>query len=110
MSKYSDITEEQKLQWKQQYGEHNVFEVEVEEDGERPAARFVIRRPGRLVVDSVANHGVKKDIVNANKVLTKNCVLGGDMDIMENEGDVYEEVLKQLSELTQKRKSSIKKL
>jgi len=104
---YSDITPEMIQDWKLKYGELQQIDVELEEG---KTASFIARRPNRSVMDAIGEYGVKKQVAEANKVLIANCVLGGDMDLMENDGSVYTALLEQLERLVTRKRASVKKL
>lgn len=73
-------------------------------------ARFVVIPPSRTVLNSLADFGIKKDVTNANKVLIANCVLGGDMEQLEQDGATYTAVMEELGKLMSNKQASIKKL
>lgn len=62
-------------------------------------ARFIARRPSRTVMDLLSKYGAEKDTIAASKCIVSNCILGGDMEVLENDGGVYTEVLFKLRNL-----------
>jgi hypothetical protein len=94
--------------WKAKYGEHNVHQADIESD--EGILTYIIRKPGRKEIDAMAHHKSNNDVTKANNVLISNCILHGDKDIIERDGDVYAEVLLKISALVKKRESAIKKL
>ncbi len=113
--RYDEITEDMIRDWKAKYGFNSLrsCEVIVEEgtEGKEPIiANFVLRVPSRTVVDRVGELGAENKIGDSNKVFIANCVLGGDMDMLENDGAVYSKVLKEIGKLMAAKKSTVKKL
>lgn len=100
---FSAITPDDIQDWKARYGD-NLSEVEISN------FRFVVKKPSRSVLDLMAQHGKKQDVVAVNKALVSNCVLGGDIDEMENDGGVYATMLEELTKLMEKKKAVVKKL
>ena len=118
---FSDITPEMIQDWKAKHGEDSLCQIEVVVektenpiDQDKPVqeklARYIAKTPTRTVMDLVGQHGVNKDVVKGNKVLTANCILGGDMAILESNGGVYTAVLGELRKLVTTKEVRVKKL
>lgn len=106
--KHSDITPDMNREWEAKYGKKRISDLEIEtSDGD--VARFVIRKPDRQVLEAMGKYAAAKNVSATNKVLISNCVLGGDMEALEKDGEVYIEVLEQLNALKKKAKSTVKK-
>lgn len=101
---FSEITPGHIINWKARYGINNLSEIEIGE------SKFVVKKPNRIVLDLVGQHGNKGNVSDANKVLISNCVLGGDMDDLENDGGVYAGMLTELMKLLEKKTATVKKL
>lgn len=113
--KFSDIPSEQIEEWKNKYkGMVSLLEVEMNDEDDIsddiPIARFIVRRPSRNTMDAVGELGVKREITKANKALITNCVLGGDMEVLDSDGSVYAAVIDSLERMMTVRKRSLKKL
>lgn len=111
---YAEVTDEMIQGWKAKHGDaegciYN-HEIKLGDDKDSPVIGFYLCVPSRTVVDRVAELGLQKQIASANKVLIANCVLAGDMDVLERDGNVYEDVLSEIQKLQKKRTSSVKKL
>jgi hypothetical protein len=78
--------------------------------GDGKEAKFIIKTPGRTVLDVVGQYGLAKNVVASNKALISNCVLGGDMDVMEKDGGVYSALLAEINKLVKKKEVTVKKL
>jgi hypothetical protein len=102
--KHSDITQADNAKWEAQYGKHCISDLSVEIDG-----NYVVRKPDRTVLKAIGSHAQKNDVDKVNDVLIKNCVLGGDMEALDKDGQVYLEVLETINLLKTKAKSTIKK-
>jgi len=107
---YNDITPSLIQDWKAKFGPNSLREVTVDLPDEGLEYRFVLRKPGRGVMEAVATAGAKNDIAGSNKILIANCVLGGDMAAIENDAAVYLQVLDEIRQLVGKTESTVKKL
>jgi hypothetical protein len=92
---------------KAKYSEKRLRLIEVK-SADGSAYEFLLRKPNKNVIDACSR--LKGDVAGTNKILIANCVLGGDNDAFENDGDVYGEVMKQLGGFMKGATSSIKKL
>lgn len=73
-------------------------------------AQFICIPPTKTVMDALGQHQQSKNIAAANKLLIANCVLGGDLDIMERDGGVYGQLLSAINKLTVRKEADIKKV
>ncbi|MFD2566078.1 hypothetical protein [Pseudotenacibaculum haliotis] len=103
---YKDITKEQRKEWEAKFGKHRIKDITFEVDG--ISYGFVLRKPSRSVMEAVAKEG-EKNIAAANNIFLKNCVLGGDMEAIDLDGDVYLIVIKEISLLLNKKNITVKK-
>lgn len=106
MAELQPVSPEAILAAKAKYGENRLKLIGIEVDGKD--IDYLLRKPGRSVIEAVARH--KGDITAANKVLLTNCVLAGDADALDQDGDVYAQVLKHISGMMRGAKSTVKKL
>jgi len=97
------ITPDHIRDWKAKHGDV-LSEVSIGE------AKFIVRLPSRRVVDLVAQLEHKKDIVGMNNTMISNCVLGGDIDVMEQDGATYTDLIAEIGKLITRKKVSVKKL
>lgn len=118
MKAIHEVTEVEIQEWKAKYGAVHELIIELEpavldEKGDEVTSAvetsYLLKQPNRLVLDVAGGHGVKKDVVGANKVLISNCVLAGDAHLLENNGSVYSSVLKTLNRLVEVKKQRLKK-
>lgn len=112
MEDYNAITPDQIRDWKAKYGANSLREVSIKvlEEESEEVSRFVLRKPGRSVMEAVAVAGAKNDIAGSNKILIANCVLGGDMAALENDAAVFLAVLDEIRQLVSKTDTTVKKL
>lgn len=103
---FADITPEVRKQWEAKFGKKRIHDIELET--EEGSYRFILRKPGRNVMEAVATAG-EKDIAGANKIFISNCVLGGDMEAIDLDGDVYLTILGEIAALTTQKKIKVKK-
>lgn len=104
---YADITPEQNAAFEAKYGKSRLSELEVAVDDAK--YKFLVRKPDRAVLEAIGSHAAKKDVQKINQVLIKNCVLGGDMEALDKDGEVYLAVLDAINLLKSKATSTIKK-
>lgn len=118
---FAEVTDDMIQGWKASHGDANgeITSVEIplrdahtldEKPEHIPKAGFILAVPSRTVIDRVAELGDKREILQANKVLIANCVLAGDMDLLERDGNVYTAVLQEIQKLQRSRVASVKKL
>lgn len=114
-------TQDQIQAWKARYGEGRVKLAKVlmkpaKRDGNgkelEPAqyAKYVIRVPGRAEINAIGRHGNKGDVEKVNDVFVKNCVLFGDMDLLDADGTVYASLLDKFKTLMHKREVELEEL
>lgn len=107
-TRYDEILPSDVQDWKAKYGANSLTEATITtQDGEY---KFILRKPGRAVLEAVASIGDKEPSSAANKILIANCVLGGDTYVFEHDGAVYLAVLEQVSKLMSNAKAAVKKL
>lgn len=102
---YSEVTDEQIAGWRVKYPKTTVIGVETD-SGED--AHFVIRPLTRDETYRVAQYGVDKEFAKANRYLIKNCVLGGDVDELEDDTVMFA-VIAEINALSEKKQSKIVK-
>jgi hypothetical protein len=106
--KHSDITPAMNTEWEAKYGKSRLSDLEIV-SGDGTTAKFVVRKPDRATLEAMGNHAASKNVQATNKVLISNCVLGGDMEQLAKDGEIYLEVLQALNNLKSEAKSTIKK-
>jgi len=103
------ITEAQINELKAKYG--NVLS-QVTIHTKDKTVEYVIRIPPRSVIDAVASES-RPGTVNVNevsKILISNCVLAGDMDLIERDGNVYSTLLSRIKDEINDYKAEVKNL
>ncbi|MCZ2393416.1 MAG: hypothetical protein LC105_06150 [Chitinophagales bacterium] len=97
---FREITPDQIRDWKAKFGEYALEEIAIplnqygdEEITEEDIvfARFVVCTPNRNVILAATKHSA--NIEKANQILIENCVLGGDMQTIEQYGAVYTKII-----------------
>lgn len=105
--RFSDITEEMKRDWKAKHGKYALRELSIpidydEEKKPTVFANYIVALPNRNVImacaacDSETTEGQKK----AAHILIENCVLGGDMEALEQYFSVFANISQYLSEMS----------
>ena len=77
---------------------------------EEETSEFILAQPSRKVMDLLGHHGIKKDVIAANKVLISNCVVAGDSELIERDGSVYTTILSEIRKLVDVKERKVKKL
>lgn len=78
---------------------------------EQPAY-FIIKKPSKSLVSLINSKEYKGEanIDKANDAIIKNCVLAGDMELLENDASIYTGVLEQLANLISASRVELKKV
>ena len=89
----------------------DVDQDELNLDSDTKEAQFVICKPDRKVLNAVARYGADKNYGKANQVLVTNCVLGGDMEWLEEgrDDDIYMAVIDEIGKLVNTKKARLVK-
>ena len=92
--------------WAACFGASRIHDIEVQTQGNTYG--FVIRKPTRKVMEAVAQEG-ENNLAAANKIFISNCILAGDMQALEDAGEVYLAVLEHIGSLIQQKRVKVKK-
>lgn len=109
--RYADITPEMIQDWKAKHGQYSLSEVAIdiaEVDGKNVQAKFIIAIPNQETFYAINDNN--NDAAKANKLIIGNCVLGGDMDYIDKDAQVYAAVLNNCAALLREKPSVVKKL
>lgn len=108
--KFSEITKAQITDWKKTKGKLKQIDIPLDDadfNGTGAVASFVICPPTRNILSAIAHYGQEKNIDKVNELLIQNCVLGGDMEYLdEQKGDtaVFLSVLDEVGKLMEKKR------
>ena len=117
---FSEITPEMIQQWKANYGD--IKQIVISRINRVPGndgkveevrsvyAQFVVCKPSRTVMDLLGKYQTSQNVIEANKTIISNCVLGGDLDLLEKDGFLYTEVLDRLRNLADELEAEIKNI
>ena len=106
-------------EWKAKYGAFSLSQADIVLDrqkGEEGAedlvhtTQFILKVPSRSTMDAVAQKGKEGKITECNKLLIANSVLAGDMELLDQNGNVYTAVLNEIRKLVQQSEVTTKKL
>jgi hypothetical protein len=112
---YAGITDDQIKEWKAAHplGIKVIFIPDDEDDlsDDAPGATFVITPYNRKVLKAITKYAGDKDYQKITDLMIKNCVLGGDMDQLNDEDDttVYSAVLEEIGKINKKKNARVKK-
>jgi len=95
----AEITEKQIEDWKKKYGE--IYAVTVEDKV------GYLRKPDRKILSAANNYA--QDSIKYNEFVLKNCWLGGDVVLMEEDAYFFA-VCKKLGELIEVKEAELKKI
>lgn len=117
LEKTSKVSEAQIQEWKDQGKKPVEVLIPLEDDDlnfEGEVVAIYITRPDRNVSNSVANYYQKGMLNRINQVMVKNCVLGGDIEYITEgnekyDDDIFDTVMDEISKLTEKRRTRVKK-
>ncbi|MCI2229584.1 hypothetical protein MC378_10430 [Polaribacter sp. MSW13] len=115
-TKFSEITKTQISDWKKTKGKLKQIDIPLDDndfDGKDKTASFVICPPTRNILSAISHYGADKNIDKVNDLLIQNCVLGGDMQYLdEATGDtaVFLSVLDEVGKLMEKKRVISKNL
>jgi hypothetical protein len=90
---------------------HIPLDDEIEDPTLEQLATFMIRRPSRSTTNAMAKLHSEKMIGKGNDVMIKNCVIGGEMDYLEEgaDEDIYLSVLGEIGKTVKSREAFTKK-
>lgn len=77
---------------------------------EDAVANFIAKKPDRNTLYAVAKYAADKDFKRANDSMVKNCIIDGDMELLESNTDIFMAVVAKLGELVGEAEATVKKL
>ena len=80
-----------------------------EGNSDEEPAYFIIKKPSKSLVSLVNSKEYKGNDDKINDAIIKNCVLAGDMELLENDASIYTGVLDILANLLSASKAELKK-
>lgn len=89
-------------------GKRNLREIVIDTDDD-VSFHYLVKKPGRSVIQAVAHAEKKGDIDTQQKFIIA-CVLEGDKEAYENDGAIYGQLLENIGRLLESAKGSVKKL
>ena len=109
MQKVSEVTQEQKQEWKDKHGVVREINV-VKKDGKK--IPFIIGKPTRPILDAYSKYSEDNNQTKAREVMQNSCVLAGDIDVLNDpkEVDVQNSVFTSISDLFDKLTVEVKEL
>ena len=86
-----------------------LLQVDIKTDDDKEVC-YILKEPKRSVIDAMASSDKTEGGDAASKTLIANCVVWGNLDLIENSGNVYLTLLSRCKEVVKKYQSTIKKL
>lgn len=90
-------------------GRRNLREVSILTDEGQYQFDYLIKKPSRAVMQAVTDKKDSKDVNGVAKLLM-GCVLEGDTEAYDNDGAIYEQLLKSIGGLVQSADGHLKKI
>ncbi|MDY3343772.1 hypothetical protein PG326_00690 [Riemerella anatipestifer] len=83
-----------------------------EGNADEEPAYFIIRKPSKNLVSLINSKEYKgeENVDKANDAIISNCVLAGDMELLENDASIYTGVIEQLASLITASRVELKKV
>ena len=107
-------TEEQIEAYKAKYpnvvGEVTLVPSKFDESEEDDPCYFLVKKPSKALITMLGSKEYKDNPENANNALISNCVLAGDMEILENDSSVFTGLIEKLVNLSNVTKVQLKKV
>lgn len=75
-------------------------------DGEKIV--YILVKPNRNTIEAAGR--AKDNVPAANKILLANCVLAGDADALQNDGEVYAAIMRTIVSLMKSQQATVEKL
>ena len=85
-------------------------EFDKEGNTDEEPAYFIIKKPSKSLVHLISSKEYKDNADKTNEAIIANCVLAGDMELLENDASVYTGVIEQLAGLITASKVELKKV
>lgn len=105
---YADITPQHIQDWKAKRGAHVLREITVPVDEDtNTEAKFILAIPDQKTFIAISE---QKEETKVNQMLIANTVLGGDMEHLENNAQVYAAVLVECATLLKNKPAQVKKI
>ncbi len=113
--KINEVSEAQLADWKKTKSNIREISISIDEDDmsdDAEVAKFIICAPTRKLQEAINKYAADKNIDAINKLLVTNCVLGGDMQYLSEDGDlgIYLAVLEEVGKLMKKQRVNSKRL
>lgn len=86
-----------------------LLQVDIKTDDDKEVC-YILKEPKRSVIDAMSSNGKTEGEETASKTLIANCVVWGNLDLIENSGNVYLTLLSRCKEVVKKYSSTVKKL
>ena len=91
----------------------HLIEEEIEkfdESEEDDPCYFLVKKPSKALLTMLGSKEYKDDSEKANNALISNCVLAGDMEMLENDSSVFTGLIEKLINLSNVTKVQLKKV
>ena len=107
-------TEEQIAAYKAKYpnavGEVTLVPSKFDESEEDDPCYFLVKKPSKALLTMLSSKEFKDNPEKANDALISNCVLEGDMEILNNDSSVFTGLIEKLINLSNVTKVQLKKV
>ena len=107
---FAGIKPEDIATWKHTKGKLTEVTIPLDDNLDGKTAKFIICKPTRNLLPAITQYGKEENVDALNTLLITNCVLGGDMDYLDSDIDVYLEVLKHVGKQMEAKRVTSKTL
>lgn len=104
------FSEEQIEAAKAKYGAACLKIIEITPDEDSEPVSFLIKKPSKQLVYLLSSKEYEDNVQKSSEAMINNCVLAGDMELLNNDAAVYTEMVSKIGGLTKGARSSLKKV
>ncbi len=95
------------LKLKYPYG-LKIVEIYPEEDSAEPL-KYLVKKPSKALVYLLSSKEYEGDVQASSDAMIANCVLAGDMDVLEQDASIFTELTSRIGDLMKGARSELKK-
>ena len=86
-----------------------IIEIYPEEDSVEPL-KYLVKKPSKALVYLLSSKEYENDIQASSDAMIANCVLAGDLDILEQDASIFTELTSRIGDLMKGARSELKKV
>ena len=86
-----------------------IIEIYPEEDSVEPL-KYLVKKPSKALVYLLSSKEYEGDVQASSDAMIANCVLAGDMDVLEQDASIFTELTSRIGDLMKGARSELKKV